>query len=276
MADPGRYLQCVRTLRDYAGKGCWEAQVCDRGQQILLYRHCTDAAVDLMCVPCAFSISSRLCLSVRILILPRPFTVIIQCKWTVCHFDSFSSVQFFVSFLLFISHPSICPDLELIEALSGNVKRPWQLLTYCVFFFHRLLKLYPSSTTESQKYDSSAITRSVITANYCNTQSYYCVFSVTQFNKLSSHFKPFWHVYLTRCLFFSPAVSGQSVQPWESTGFGVKSLLWFSGSAVQFLQPGHKTLHSGHPQTRHQGHHEVDRNRKSSMMLLAQLQSVGE
>lgn len=29
MADPGRYLQCVRTLRDYAGKGCWEAQVCD-------------------------------------------------------------------------------------------------------------------------------------------------------------------------------------------------------------------------------------------------------
>lgn len=28
MADPGRYLQCVRTLRDYAGKGCWEAQVC--------------------------------------------------------------------------------------------------------------------------------------------------------------------------------------------------------------------------------------------------------
>lgn len=29
IADPGRYLQCVRTLRDYAGKGCWEAQVCD-------------------------------------------------------------------------------------------------------------------------------------------------------------------------------------------------------------------------------------------------------
>lgn len=29
MMDPGRYLQCIRTLRDYAGKGCWEAQVCD-------------------------------------------------------------------------------------------------------------------------------------------------------------------------------------------------------------------------------------------------------
>ncbi|XP_047213076.1 cyclin-F-like isoform X2 [Girardinichthys multiradiatus] len=27
MSDPGRYLQCVRTLRDYAGKGCWEAQL---------------------------------------------------------------------------------------------------------------------------------------------------------------------------------------------------------------------------------------------------------
>ncbi|XP_051573040.1 cyclin-F-like [Myxocyprinus asiaticus] len=27
MADPGRYLQCVRTLRDYAAKGCWEAQL---------------------------------------------------------------------------------------------------------------------------------------------------------------------------------------------------------------------------------------------------------
>uniref|UniRef100_A0A8C7YDC1 Cyclin-F n=1 Tax=Oryzias sinensis TaxID=183150 RepID=A0A8C7YDC1_9TELE len=25
--DPGRYLQSVRTLRDYAGKGCWEAQL---------------------------------------------------------------------------------------------------------------------------------------------------------------------------------------------------------------------------------------------------------
>ncbi|CAG00175.1 unnamed protein product, partial [Tetraodon nigroviridis] len=27
MMDPGRYLQCIRTLRDYAGKGCWEAQL---------------------------------------------------------------------------------------------------------------------------------------------------------------------------------------------------------------------------------------------------------
>uniref|UniRef100_A0A3Q0SH25 Cyclin-F n=1 Tax=Amphilophus citrinellus TaxID=61819 RepID=A0A3Q0SH25_AMPCI len=27
ITDPGRYLQCVRTLRDYAGKGCWEAQL---------------------------------------------------------------------------------------------------------------------------------------------------------------------------------------------------------------------------------------------------------
>ena len=27
MSDPGRFLQSVRTLRDYAAKGCWEAQV---------------------------------------------------------------------------------------------------------------------------------------------------------------------------------------------------------------------------------------------------------
>ncbi|XP_052409437.1 cyclin-F-like [Carassius gibelio] len=26
-ADPGRHLQCMRTLRDYAAKGCWEAQL---------------------------------------------------------------------------------------------------------------------------------------------------------------------------------------------------------------------------------------------------------
>ncbi|XP_067278900.1 cyclin-F isoform X2 [Pseudorasbora parva] len=26
-ADPGRYLQCMRTLKDYAAKGCWEAQL---------------------------------------------------------------------------------------------------------------------------------------------------------------------------------------------------------------------------------------------------------
>lgn len=26
-ADPGRYLQCMRTLRDYAARGCWEAQL---------------------------------------------------------------------------------------------------------------------------------------------------------------------------------------------------------------------------------------------------------
>uniref|UniRef100_A0A8C5EB30 Cyclin-F n=1 Tax=Gouania willdenowi TaxID=441366 RepID=A0A8C5EB30_GOUWI len=27
VSDPGRYLQCIRRLRDYAGKGCWEAQL---------------------------------------------------------------------------------------------------------------------------------------------------------------------------------------------------------------------------------------------------------
>lgn len=38
-----------------------------------------------------------------------------------------------------------------------------------------------------------------------------------------------------RCLFFAAARLGQSVQLWESTGFGVKSLLWLGGPAFQFL-----------------------------------------
>lgn len=44
MTDPGRYLQCMRTLRDYAAKGCWEAQVSRHNQ------HCLerDAILDLM------------------------------------------------------------------------------------------------------------------------------------------------------------------------------------------------------------------------------------
>ncbi|XP_061567091.1 cyclin-F [Cololabis saira] len=41
IADPGRYLKCIRTLRDYAGKGCWEAQlslakVCGSGNPLRL------------------------------------------------------------------------------------------------------------------------------------------------------------------------------------------------------------------------------------------------
>ncbi|XP_037544919.1 cyclin-F [Nematolebias whitei] len=48
IADPGRYLQCVRTLRDYAGKGCWEAQlslakVCSSGNPLgLESKACSD------------------------------------------------------------------------------------------------------------------------------------------------------------------------------------------------------------------------------------------
>ncbi|XP_029996899.1 cyclin-F [Sphaeramia orbicularis] len=48
MNDPGRYLQCVRTLRNYAAKGCWEAQlslakVCCSGNPLGLdTKACTD------------------------------------------------------------------------------------------------------------------------------------------------------------------------------------------------------------------------------------------
>ncbi|KAK2833447.1 hypothetical protein Q5P01_017336 [Channa striata] len=53
MADPGRYLQCVRTLRDYAGKGCWEAQlslakVCSIGNPLGLEANaCCDLVAQL-------------------------------------------------------------------------------------------------------------------------------------------------------------------------------------------------------------------------------------
>ncbi|XP_056144424.1 cyclin-F [Lampris incognitus] len=53
MSDPGRYLQCVRTLRDYAAKGCWEAQValakiCSSGNPLgLEARACTDLVAQL-------------------------------------------------------------------------------------------------------------------------------------------------------------------------------------------------------------------------------------
>ncbi|KAL4658150.1 cyclin-F [Arapaima gigas] len=50
MADPGRYLQCLRTLRDYATKGCWEAQlslakVCSSGNPLGLE---PQACIDLV------------------------------------------------------------------------------------------------------------------------------------------------------------------------------------------------------------------------------------
>ncbi|XP_074512733.1 cyclin-F [Sebastes fasciatus] len=53
MADPGRYLQCIRTLRDYAGKGCWEAQlslakVCSNGNPLgLESKACSDLVAQL-------------------------------------------------------------------------------------------------------------------------------------------------------------------------------------------------------------------------------------
>uniref|UniRef100_A0A3B5B4J7 Cyclin-F n=1 Tax=Stegastes partitus TaxID=144197 RepID=A0A3B5B4J7_9TELE len=57
MADPGRYLQCVRTLRDYAGKGCWEAQlslakVCSSGNPLgLESKACSDLVSQLFTSP---------------------------------------------------------------------------------------------------------------------------------------------------------------------------------------------------------------------------------
>nr|XP_057905399.1 cyclin-F isoform X2 [Doryrhamphus excisus] len=57
MSDPGRYLQCVRTLRDYAGRGCWEAQlslarVCSSGNPLgLEAKACSDLVAQLFNSP---------------------------------------------------------------------------------------------------------------------------------------------------------------------------------------------------------------------------------
>ncbi|XP_061829407.1 cyclin-F [Nerophis lumbriciformis] len=57
MSDPGRYLQCVRTLRDYAGRGCWEAQlslakVCSSGNPLgLEAKACSDLVSQLFNFP---------------------------------------------------------------------------------------------------------------------------------------------------------------------------------------------------------------------------------
>uniref|UniRef100_A0A4W5MX01 Cyclin-F n=1 Tax=Hucho hucho TaxID=62062 RepID=A0A4W5MX01_9TELE len=53
MVDPGRYLQFIRTLRDYAAKGCWEAQlslakVCSSDNPLgLEQRACADLVAQL-------------------------------------------------------------------------------------------------------------------------------------------------------------------------------------------------------------------------------------
>uniref|UniRef100_A0A672I5M9 Cyclin-F n=1 Tax=Salarias fasciatus TaxID=181472 RepID=A0A672I5M9_SALFA len=67
ITDPGRYLQCIRRLRDYAGKGCWEAQmslakVCSGGNPLGLEpKACSDLVAQLFssskqaprsCAPC--------------------------------------------------------------------------------------------------------------------------------------------------------------------------------------------------------------------------------
>ncbi|KAL0993446.1 hypothetical protein UPYG_G00107990 [Umbra pygmaea] len=59
VADPGRYLQSVRTLRDYAAKGCWDAQLalaklCSSGNPLGLEpRACVDLVAQLFrsCLP---------------------------------------------------------------------------------------------------------------------------------------------------------------------------------------------------------------------------------
>ncbi|RXM32490.1 Cyclin-F [Acipenser ruthenus] len=58
MGDPGRYLQCLRTLRDYAAKGSWEAQLalakaCVNGNQLgLEAKACSDVVSQIFQSSC--------------------------------------------------------------------------------------------------------------------------------------------------------------------------------------------------------------------------------
>lgn len=131
IADPGRYLQCVRTLRDYAGKGCWEAQVRDWGQ-----------FTNFQLVSC-----DRFSLSICSFVLSLYSPAVIQksSKWL------FFWKPFSCHFLFFITRAYISPELELlVEMLSTKVKRAWQMLTFSLSFFSFFFR-----PTESQKYDSA-------------------------------------------------------------------------------------------------------------------------
>lgn len=156
MADPGRYLQCVRTLRDYAGKGCWEAQVCAiEGRTLPLYWWSSWFNVFL----CIFSLLMAFFVGLQLYSPP-----VVHCENTkdskVFVFWQLFICHVFVSFFFFISHSSICTELEvvLIEPLSGSAR---ELNSYWLtdFFFFLLLFAFlmhcPNCTTESQKYDSS-------------------------------------------------------------------------------------------------------------------------
>lgn len=50
MSDPGRYLQSLRKLRDYAAKGCWEAQV------RMTFPRKTAFIRSLLCCCCRFTV----------------------------------------------------------------------------------------------------------------------------------------------------------------------------------------------------------------------------
>lgn len=94
---------------------------------------------------------------------------------------------------------------------------------------------------------------SLMVCNYINLSS-----TMSQCTVIWQSFT--WFKFFLVFPFVLPALSGQSVQHWKSTGFGGESLLWLGVPTFLLLQPVVTALFSEHPQTRHQGHYEVDEN----------------
>lgn len=154
MADPGRYLQCVRTLRDYAGKGCWEAQVCDLQIKMIysnssLFFFFFFPPVSFLC-QCGVFILSRLC--------DKSFKMFLL---TAFHLLRLSFIYIFPLLLL-----------VLIEAKSRCVKRARQLPTSFFVF-----TMYHNNVTHLDCKISKH------SRNKCSTRPCCCHFTAAQFKK---------------------------------------------------------------------------------------------
>lgn len=82
MSDPGRYLQSLRKLRDYAAKGCWEAQV------RLTFPRKTIFIWSFLCCHCKprlLSLEARSKLLNSICTCVRVFTLQVPLFWKILH-----------------------------------------------------------------------------------------------------------------------------------------------------------------------------------------------
>lgn len=134
----------------------------------------------------------------------------------------------FVSFLFFISHSSIHPELEVIEALSGSVRGSWQLLTF-LLFSSPFLKLFSQDALLNHKlcnHSSKLLQSSVL------------LLSFLVWSNSTSHFKPLWNIYWTHCL-----CSFLSSRWLKCAAMGIRwvwsqkpALIWWLSSSVPLIR----------------------------------------